>query len=259
MANSRPKRPKAPPPRLNLEEMEHDPSMRGLLSFLEISPAEKLRMLRQRAQVEAAENTQPATVASDSAATVVENTAAPVAETPTATVTAGTAETVTPQLPTAPLWCAEGNAGIFPNSRVRRILRAEDVLTRTEQAVYDILWGAHDGADRERLSSAGYDVLARQAGVTKMNAKRILERLIDKGFLKVESLPDTLRRIPTRYRVYSYAAALDHMARRQRTHVVRTGNGILFAHELPATVVAGIPATVHVAPAETVDVGAETT
>jgi len=258
MANSRPKRPKAPPPRLNLEEMEHDPSMRGMLSFLEISPAEKLEMLRRRAQVEAAENTQATTVADVSASTVVISSAVPVATDPTPTVAATPAETVAPQ-PSASLWSAEGNAGVFPHSRVRRILRAEDVLTRTEQAVYDILWGPQDGADRERLSSAGYDVLARQAGVTKMNAKRILERLIDKGFLKVESLPDTLRRIPTRYRVYSYAAALDHMARRQRTHVVRTGNGILFAHELPATVVAGISATVDAEPATTMDGGAETT
>ena len=54
MANSRPKRPKAPPPRLNLEEMEHDPSMRGMLSFLEIAPAEKLEMLRRRSEVDAA-------------------------------------------------------------------------------------------------------------------------------------------------------------------------------------------------------------
>ncbi len=54
MAGTRAKRPKAPPPRLNLEEMEHDPSMRGMLSFLEITPAEKLEMLRRRTEVDAA-------------------------------------------------------------------------------------------------------------------------------------------------------------------------------------------------------------
>jgi hypothetical protein len=52
MANSQPKRPKTPPPKLNLEEMEQDPSMRGMLSFLEISPNEKLEMLRKRTTVD---------------------------------------------------------------------------------------------------------------------------------------------------------------------------------------------------------------
>jgi hypothetical protein len=53
MASSRPKRPKGPPPRLNLEEMEQDPSMKGMLSFLEVSPGEKLEMLRRRSEVDA--------------------------------------------------------------------------------------------------------------------------------------------------------------------------------------------------------------
>ncbi len=54
MAGTRARRTKGPPPRLNLEEMEHDPSMRGMLSFLEISPTEKLEMLRRRSEVDAA-------------------------------------------------------------------------------------------------------------------------------------------------------------------------------------------------------------
>src|SRR3954452_14456560 len=53
MASVRPKRPKAPPPRLDLDEMENDPSMKGMLSFLEVTPEEKLEMLRRRAQVDA--------------------------------------------------------------------------------------------------------------------------------------------------------------------------------------------------------------
>jgi hypothetical protein len=269
MANSRSKRPKSPPPRLDLEEMEHDPSMRGMLSFLEISPAEKLEMLRRRAQLEAPENNLADTIAVESPNTVTTAPPATVAKLPaitvavgeTATVAAIKEDTVTVEIrrPTAPLWCAEGNAGVFPDSRVRRIVHARDALTRTEQAIYDILWGPSQSDDRERLARAGYDVLARQAGVTKMNAKRIIERLIDKGFLKVETLPDTLRRIPTCYRVFSDSAALDHMAHRKRYHVVRTGNGILFAHLLPATVAVGIPATVFDEPAGTVNAVSEDT
>lgn len=269
MANSRPKRPKAPPPRLDLEEMESDPSMRGMLSFLEISPTEKLEMLRRRAQVEAAENKEPDTVAVKPADTATVTSKATVIEPPAITVAAGEPATVAPikedtvaveaRRPPSTLWCAEGNAGVFPDSRVRRIVHARDALTRTEQAVYDILWGPKQPDDRERLSSAGYDVLARQAGVTKMNAKHIIERLIDKGFLKVESLPDTLRRVPTRYRVFSDSVALDRMLRSNRSHIVRTGNGILFAYPLPATVVAGLPATVSAGSAEPVNAGPKNT
>lgn len=270
MATSRQKRPKAPPPRLDLEEMEQDPSMRGMLSFLEISPAEKLEMLRRRTEVDRLENTKSATVAADLTTPVsvyLPDTASlepsvTAAVDPAMTVTAGASATdiEAPEatvagkgLPPVPasLWYAEGNAGVFPPSRVRRITAALDVLTHTELTVYEILWGSGAPDDRERLSSTGYDVLARQAGVTKMNAKHILERLIDKGFLQVERLPDTLRRIPTRYRVFSQASALERMARRNRSHVVRAGNGILFAHLLPVTVAVETPATVRAVPAET--------
>jgi hypothetical protein len=277
MANSRPKRPKAPPPSLNLEEMEHDPSMRGMLSFLEISPAEKLEMLRRRAHVEITENKGHTTVVDEPQTTVALVPTDPVSDLPATTVSEHPASTVAFELPATVsarpantvvagtrrpaslLWCAEGNAGVFPDSRVRQIVHARDVLTRTEQAVYDVLWGPAEPDDRERLASGGYDVVARQAGVTKMNAKRIIERLIDKGFLMVEALPDTLRRIPTRYRIFSYTAALEHMVGCRRSHVVRTGNGILFAHRLPATVVAGISATVSTVPTEMVSADTEET
>ena len=255
MANSRVKRPKTPVP-LDLAEMEQDPSMRGMLSFLEISPAEKLEMLRRRAHIDAVETTQQDTVADSSTDTVSQNQSDMVAADPPDTVAIPPEQTVAVKVTrgTAPLWCAEANAGIFPNSRVRRIVHARDTLTRTEQAVYDILWSSGGAGDRERLSSAGYDVVARQAGVTKMNAKYILERLIEKGFLKVASLPDPLRRIPTRYRVFSDAVALEHMVRSNRLHVVRTGNGILFVHVLPTTVVVDIPATVSAVPAASIAV-----
>jgi hypothetical protein len=48
------KKPKAPLPKLNLEEMEHDPSMKGMLSFLEDSPAERLALIQKRAEIDRA-------------------------------------------------------------------------------------------------------------------------------------------------------------------------------------------------------------
>ena len=227
MESSRPKRPKAPPPRLNLEEMEHDPSMRGMLSFLEISPAEKLEMLRKRAVVEG----EATTVAVEPAAVVVETPTTVASED---TVTAGPADTVVPVLPE--VWYTEGTEGVFPASRVRRIGHALDALCAGERAVYAVLGGPGDAADEPfRLASAGYDTVAKGACVTKMNAKRIIERLIDKGFLKIDRLADPLRRVPTRYQVFSYTEALRHMTKRSRFHVVRSGNGVLFAHPLRPT------------------------
>ena len=120
---------------------------------------------------------------------------------------------------------------LVPSSRIRRISIAQDALTHSEESVYHTLWGPkNQNRDAYRLASLGYDAIAKSARVTKMNAKWIVERLIHKGFVKVEALPDPLRRIPTKYRVYSYRAALDNMARSNRFHVVRTGNGVLFAH-----------------------------
>jgi len=97
--------------------------------------------------------------------------------------------------------------------------------------------------------------------VTKMNAKWIVERLIHKGFVKVETLPDPLRRIPTCYRVFSYRAALEDMRRRNRFHIVRTGNGVLFAHPFtPADTVSvgSVDIVAHGQP-ETISVGQSAT
>jgi hypothetical protein len=175
---------------------------------------------------------------------------------PTDTVSSGPADTVSAGLPAVGLWQVEAG-GVFPASRIRRIGMAQDALTHAEEAVYDVLWGPkNQSRDVQRSVSMGYDAIAKAARVTKMNAKWIVERLINKGFVKIDALPDTLRRIPTRYAVFSYRAALDNMIRSNRFYVVRTGNGVMFAHPLnPAdTVSAEPPDTVSVGPGTTVAV-----
>jgi len=143
----------------------------------------------------------------------------------------GTVAADRPAGPTKGFWYTEGKEGIFPVSRVRRIVLAQDALTHSEESVYDVLWGPkNQNRDDHRLTSIGYDGIAKAARVTKMNAKWIVERLVHKGFVKVETLPDPLRRIPTSYRVFGYRAALEDMRRRNRFYIVRTGNGVLFAH-----------------------------
>jgi len=179
----------------------------------------------------------------------------------TNTVAVGPSETVSADRPPGPTngpWYTEGKEGIFPASRIRRIILAQDALTHAEESVYDVLWGPkNQNRDEPRLTSLGYDGISKAARVTKMNAKWIVERLIHKGFVKVETLPDPLRRIPTCYRVFSYRAALEDMRRRNRFHIVRTGNGVLFAHPFtPADIVAhGQPETISVAQSATVTPG----
>jgi hypothetical protein len=212
------------------------------------------------------------TVAAEPAETVAAEPAETVAAEPTETVAAESTETVAAGLEAisaerlpAGLWQVE-MGGLFPASRVRRITRAQDALTHAEESVYDTLWGPkNQSRDMFRFASLGYDAIAKVARVTKMNAKWIVERLIHKGFVKIEALPDPLRRIPTKYRVYSYRAALDNMAQSNRLYVIRTGNGVLFAHPFnpaatvaaePTDTVAGDPgATVSPASAATVSRG----
>ena len=183
----------------------------------------------------------------------------------TDTMAACSPETVSADRPPGPangLWYTEGKEGIFPASRIRRIILAQDALTHAEESVYDVLWGPkNQNRDEQRLTSLGYDGISKAARVTKMNAKWIVERLIHKGFVKVETLPDPLRRIPTCYRVFSYRAALEDMRRRNRFHIVRTGNGVLFAHPFtPADTVSvgSVDIVAHGQP-ETISVGQSAT
>lgn len=174
---------------------------------------------------------------------------------PQATVAAISESTVAVDRSPAPaggFWCTEGKEGVFLASRVRRIILAQDALTHAEKSVYDVLWGPENqDRDEQRLASMGYYAIAKAAHVTKMNAKWIVERLIHKGFVKVETLADPLRRIPTRYRVFGYRAALENMKRRNRFHIVRTGNGVLFAHPMSNMPPLAPTATVAVEPTDT--------
>src|SRR5215831_10880128 len=95
-SSTRPKRPKAPPPRLNLEEMEQDPSMKGMLSFLEVSPAEKLQLLQKRARVDAAFAAPPPVSAEGPENPIGYPTRATVADEPEVMVAVETMATVSP-------------------------------------------------------------------------------------------------------------------------------------------------------------------
>lgn len=178
------------------------------------------------------------------------------------TVVAGLSTTVV----AGNLWRAELNGSLFPPSRVRRIERAQDALTHAEECVYDCLWGPKNTAkDESRIAQIGYDRIAKAARITKRNAALIVERLIEKGFVQLETAADPLHRVPSQYRVFGYRAALEGLTRRGRQWVVRSGNGVLFVHSVtvvtdPATtVVAEQPTTVVAATTITVVVEQPTT
>jgi hypothetical protein len=134
------------------------------------------------------------------------------------------------------LWRAELNGALFPASRVKPIEKAQDALTHAEECVYDFLWGTKNAArDDYRIAQAGYDRIAKAARITKRNAALIVDRLIEKGFVRLEAEADPLHRVARQYRVLSYRAALEELARSGRDFVVRSGNGVLFVRA--ATVV----------------------
>ena len=157
--------------------------------------------------------------------TVVDECLHTVVDDPTTTVVAA-----------SPLWRAELNGALFPASRVKPIERAQDALTHAEECVYDFLWGTKNAArDDYRIAQVGYDRIAKAARVTKRNAALIVDRLIEKGFVRLETEADPLHRVARQYRVLSYRAALEELERRGRQFVVRSGNGVLFVRA--ATVV----------------------
>lgn len=177
----------------------------------------------------------PVTVAAAPATTVVLGSTTMVAVDVTATVTN--------QL----MWRAEFNGALFPASRVRPIQNAQDALTHAEECVYDFLWGArHQQDDDYRIAQAGYDRIAKAARVTKRNAALIIDRLTEKGFLRLEIEADPMHRMARQYRIFSYRAALEEMTRRNRRWVVKSGNGVLFVS--PTTVVFESPTTVVIDP-----------
>jgi hypothetical protein len=113
-------------------------------------------------------------------------------------------------------WKTEDGKPLGPSQRVYRIQMAQDALSRTEEAVYDILWGPkNQTGDRNRLVTMGQSELSREARQTPKNAKLAIERLISKGFVEIAVPANSMqKRQATQYRVFSYAAALERMRAR---------------------------------------------
>jgi len=132
-----------------------------------------------------------------------------------------------------PIWTTE-DGQFVPGSRVRRIRLAQDVLNSAEESVYDVLWSAktavRDELDSTRIVQAGYDYLMKRTRVSKKTIQRIIDRLIEKGFIAIERPADIYQRSATVYRVFSYRVVLERQAIQGRFYVVKIGPGLLYAH-----------------------------
>ena len=133
------------------------------------------------------------------------------------------------------LWTAEGASGVFTSSRISRIQQAQDALTHREEKVYDILWGVKS-VEISRLSQIGYTELARRARVDRRTVIRLVERLIDKGYISVAKGADPRTITATVYRVLSYGSVLKFQKETGRLWILKTGTGVFYARRLSGPV-----------------------
>ena len=156
----------------------------------------------------------------------------PVGDFKTATVAAPA--TVVMSIPQS-LWLTE-TGEVVPASRVKRIRLAQDVLSPAEEAVYDTLWGVRGGPREERegyrIAQAGYDYLMKRTRLSKKTIQRIVDRLIDKGFIAIDKPADIYQRTSTVYKVFTYRTVLDRQAERGRFHVAKIGPGFVYVREV---------------------------
>src|SRR5262249_24249023 len=131
------------------------------------------------------------------------------------------------------LWIAEGADGVFAQSRITPIRNAQDALTHKEEAVYDALWGKPSSAvEPSRLVKIGYRDLGEKSRVARRTLVRLVDRLIEKGFISIEAKADAATITPTTYRVLSYASIRKFQRESGRHWVLRTGTGVFYARRL---------------------------
>lgn len=135
---------------------------------------------------------------------------------------------------TLKIWVTE-QGELVPQGRVKRIGPAQDVLNSAEESVYDTLWVAKSvitsGDEHSRTVQAGYHYLAKKTRLSKKTIQRIVDKLIQKGFIEIEQQADIYARTSTIYRVFSYSAVKEHQRRRNRFYVAKIGPGFTYAYE----------------------------
>jgi len=143
------------------------------------------------------------------------------------------------------LWRTE-SGDLLPGKKVRRIHSAVEALSDTEEAVYTVLWTLSPGSagEGERSAQAGYDLLVRKTQFSRKTIQRVIDKLLEKGFIEIQTPADIYARTPTVYRVLGFRKVWERLSERDRLHVARIGPGVVFAHPFETTEVMSGEATV---------------
>ena len=257
MSTARRKQSKLTP--INLEEMEQDPGMRGMLSFLETSPAEKARLIELRDLADRqspmcqspmgllpkSPTGEPPTgglpeVADPEIVTKQSNLEPPMGHLPM-----GQSDEEVTQRPMGQRPMGEPPTGQLlletatrrgspPSIEIEGVGRrrlqycstVQDAHTSGELVAYQALW-IH-AKKNGRADGAGYiiDLSLRQLcplwKTDHKHAKHLLTALVEKQNIEVIRLPNYQLGLATRYRVFDFGAILQRRVARGMVWVVRT-------------------------------------
>ena len=131
--------------------------------------------------------------------------------------------------PGRPLWITESGDPV-PARKVRSVAAARDALSASEAALYDVLRSGMKAGARASAGTvqAGYDFLARHTGFSRKTVQRTIDKLLDKGFIEIETPAGIYTRTATVYRIRDEEDVLRRLTVRQRLHVARIGPGVVF-------------------------------
>ena len=135
---------------------------------------------------------------------------------------------VATQLTPEVMWTT-ASGDLIAAKKVRRIQAATDALSAAEEKVYQVLWNTVPGPRGEGKSvQAGYEYLTRKTRFSRKTIQRTIDKLIEKGFLTIETPGDSYTRGATIYRVHAPGEVLVTLQQRNRLHVAKIGPGVVF-------------------------------
>jgi hypothetical protein len=134
--------------------------------------------------------------------------------------------TVNNRLPTVPSdygsypqWITE-QGQVVSEKQVRPFKMAQEVLNSNERVLYTVLWNHKEA----KLDPQNPHIRTVQ---------RLIPRLMQKDFIRLNETPDFYNRVAASYKVFSYKHVLEVAAEQGRTHVAKLGHGIAFVRKYP--------------------------
>ena len=239
-------------------ELFNSPTMRGLVSFLNVKPTQQTHDTPQEISSESLP-----TVGADSEPTVgqehnasrstvaeiltairtselpdVNARAVSTVPTPEATQTKGASEVVEigyvsgglESRPTVGLISTPTvTRVVVEHFRAQRLLRAQDGHSELENRMYEALWAAATPVVGEdfRLITVGYERAGKLARTEKKNAKRTLQTLIEKLAIEQVASENVNERTGRTYKVYTYKATIRRRRDAGYEYFIRNRGGVI--------------------------------